>query len=451
MDKAFLKELAEFVSFPSVSAQPKHIADCVKAAKWLSNKLKSAGVSSKMIPIKGPPLVYGRYVSDKKAPHIVLYGHYDVQPAEPFGLWKSEPFKLTQKGNLLFARGVADDKSSVLALLWGLHAAIKTKAPLNITCLFEGEEEGLQSHLAGCIKKLKKQMGKVDFVALSDTTSISPDQLTLTTGVRGVMSIELFVRGLPRDLHSGYGGPIPNAARELSRVIGDLYNSQGWVTIPGFYKGAQAGSPKEIAQLQKICNTPPFARKIGARGYYPHCRGNPFEINCFYPSLEINGITGGYQGVGGKTIIPATASAKITCRIAAGQDPRQVEQAVIGALKERVDHRLFESWIEIHHKATPAYMAPYFSGRKSSAAYARAVETMSGCVKQIIGNSLSSKRDPASIPVLVAFKEILGADSLALGLYQEESHIHSPNENVHIRLLENGIRVWEAFFKRIGR
>lgn len=459
MDKDFLTELAAYVAIPSISADSEYTKECLNAAQWLSAKLRRMGFKSRLVStgVGGKPLVMAtRKSAAKKAPHLVVYGHYDVQPADPLTLWKTKPFEVVQKGGRVFGRGTADNKGPLLALLRGLEAASKknqklgTVPSLNITCLIEGEEEAACSHLPQILEKIKKKIGHVDAVVLSDTASESARQLCLTSGVRGILALEVHLRGLKQDLHSGNGGPVPNAIRELARVLGGLYNAQGWVNIPHFYDGMVPATKAELLDMKRALSPKAFAKEIGARGYYPLDKHGPFEVNRFFPSLEINGITGGYQGAGSKTIVPATASAKITCRIAAGQDPEKLKTYVVEAIKKSVDEKLFSLEVKLEGVPMPAYGLPLANPKVAGDVFARALRLAGESCRIVTGNNARYLREGGSIPILASFKKSLKADSIMLGLFTETSHLHSPNENVSIKLLENGARVWELFFARMG-
>jgi acetylornithine deacetylase/succinyl-diaminopimelate desuccinylase-like protein len=454
--KEFLSELAEYLAIPSVSAKPEHAEDCLRAAGWVGGRLGEMGFATRLVDTGGHPLVMGQRRVAGRVPHLVVYGHYDVQPAEPLELWKTPAFELVVKGQKAYGRGVADNKGPTLALLAGLSDALAKNPdlPLNITCLIEGEEEVGSANLHKTLSALKKELGHIDAVLLSDTSSGSHKDLWITTGLRGVMAFDISLQGLARDLHSGNGGPIPNAVRELTRVLGGLYDAQGWVRIPGFYKGITRGAKAEMAALKRIFTPAEFAHEIGAKGYYRMDGMSPFEVNRFFPSLELNGIYGGYQGEGSKTIIPARATAKMTCRIAPGQDPDALRRAILAEIEKRVDKRLFDLSIKIHEKGTAAYATslPHLSARvkADTSVFAAAFGAVHSAVKEATGNPPQYLREGASIPVLSNIKRILGADAIMLGLFREDSLLHSPNENVDLRLLKIGREVWADFFGRMG-
>jgi len=456
------KTLTQYVGLRSISAQSAHKADCQATATWVLDLLKGLGFGGKLVPTGGHPLVMATFAptglpKSVKIPHVVVYGHYDVQPPEPLDLWKTDAFTLTKKGGKLYGRGSADNKGPTLALIAGLASALEQNPnlPLKITTLIEGEEEIGSAHLHKTLAKLKKQIGPVDAVVLSDTGSKGPNDLIVTTGVRGVMALDVQITALKRDLHSGHGGPVPNAVRELTRVMGSLYRPDGMVSLPGFYKGITKPNRAEVASMNKILKKGDFAREIGAKGYYSMKGMNPFVAMRFLTSIELNGVYGGYQGEGSKTIIPAQATAKLTCRIAPGQDPAHLLKSITGGILQRINKKLFDTSIEIIEAGLPAYAAPLPhldpAAKTQSPRFIDACLALeSACVKVTKRKPLYL-REGASIPVLSTIATELKADSLMLGLFTEDSFLHSPNENVSIKLLENGSKVWAHFFTTLAQ
>lgn len=456
MDKvAFLKELAEYVAIPSVSAQPDHAKDCRHSAEWVADKLKAMGMTVELIETGGHPLVMGTYRVEGNVPHIVVYGHHDVQPADPAKEnWKSPPFVLSERNGGLWARGVADNKGPTLALIHGLAAALKKKPQVNITCLIEGEEEVGSKHLVSTLEKLAPHIGPVDAIVLSDTTSHSPTQLCVTTGTRGIMGFDIHVEALARDLHSGNGGPVPNAARELARVVGLLFDKDGRVTLPGFYDGVLTPTPEQLAGLKASNSHEEFMRQHGNRGFYPLGGTDPFVANRFWPSLEVNGIHSGYEGEGSKTIIPAKAFAKITCRIAPGQDHVKFSQTVVDGVKKLLDQNLFSCEVDFHKKPMPAYgvPVPHLGGDAAGTPprFKEIFQAVHDSVKAVTGQAPMYVAEGASIPVLPDLSRILKTHAIMLGLAGEDSAMHSPDEKADIEILSNGSDAWQKFFETVG-
>jgi acetylornithine deacetylase/succinyl-diaminopimelate desuccinylase-like protein len=455
-ERTFVKDLAEWVAIPSISAKPAFAKDCARAAAWLAGFLKKAGFKVELPAAGGNPVVWATHDAPKGAPHIVIYGHYDVQPPEPLEQWKTSPFELTLKKGVFYARGAADDKGPTFALLNGVVDALRanSRLPVRITTLIEGEEESGSGTFARVLRKIRARIGKVDAVILSDTESQSPSDLIVTTGVRGMIAFDLKLTALARDLHSGQGGPVPNAVRELSRVVGGLYDARGWVNIPGFYQGLIKAPAVELKALKRLYSPSAYARQIGAKGFYPLGGQTPFEAMRFFPSLELNGIFGGYEGEGSKTIIPATATAKLTCRVAPGQDPRKLGLAIWGELLKRVDRRLFDAQVLIHEAGAPAYGVPLphlDKTVKGQESLKNAFLTLEKAVRGTTHKAPIYERDGASIPILTTLTRELGAEAIMLGLATKTAQMHSPNENVPLELLENGRRVWRDFFLGLAK
>lgn len=455
MDKSFIEELRGYVALPSVSAQPVHAQDCVTTAEWVAKKLTSMGLKAELVPTGGHPLVMGTYRVEGKAPHVVVYGHYDVQPVDPTKeQWDSPPFELHERKGRLWARGVADNKGPTLALLWGLSEALKKKPQVNITCLIEGEEEIGSKHLVATLEKLAAKLGPVDAVVLSDTTSLAADRLCVTTGTRGIMGFDIHVQALARDLHSGNGGPVPNAARELARVVAQLFDDEGRVSLPGFYDGAAKPTAEQINGLQEANSQEHFKKEHGNRGFYPLGGTDPFVANRFWPSLEVNGIHSGYEGEGSKTIIPARAVAKMTCRIAPGQDHNKFAQGVIRGVEALLDNKLFTCRVDFHKGAMPAYgvPVPHLGGDAGDTrpSFKDIFQAVHDSTREVTGNPPLYISEGASIPVLPDLSRILKTHAIMLGLAGEDAAMHSPDEKADPGILENGMKVWQKFFEKVG-
>ena len=458
MDEKFLQELKQYVAIPSVSAQPAHKEDCLQAAHWMSDKLQRIGMQSHLEETGGHPLVMATHRStEANAPHIVVYGHYDVQPVDTQKEnWEGRnPFTMEGTGDKALARGVADNKGPTLALLYGLAAALKKDPRANITVLVEGEEEIGSPNLAKTLDRLAPQLGKVDAIVLSDTGSHSAHQLCVTTGTRGIMGFDIKIRGLARDLHSGNGGPVPNAARELARVGAAMFDAEGRVTLPGFYDGIIDVTPEQREGLKATNDQEEFKKAHGNRGFYNLGGVDPFVANRFMPSLELNGIYGGYQGAGSKTIIPAEAVAKFTCRIAPGQDHEQFAKSVIAGVKKLLDQELFTCEVDFHKKPMPAYNAPvpHLGGAADKGVSERfkdIFQAVHDSTQAVTGKAPLYVAEGASIPVLPDFRRILNAHAIMLGLAGEDAGMHSPQENADLPMLEAGMKVWEEFFESVG-
>jgi acetylornithine deacetylase/succinyl-diaminopimelate desuccinylase-like protein len=427
-------ELSDYLRFPSVSAQPKHRPDLQACAEWVVKHCQSIGLHSRLCPTAGNPVVVAKTPpirsNGTRRPHFLVYGHYDVQPPEPFELWKSPPFEPRVEGRSIFARGACDNKGQNLAHLKAVEAYLKTGTPLpcDLTFVIEGEEEVGSTSLASFLKKNYKELA-CDAVVISDTGMPSPKLPALTYALRGIAAFEITVYGPARDLHSGiFGGTVENPAIALCQIIARLRDKNGRVAIPGFYDDVQplsayekkqfARLPFKVSDYQKLVGVP---KLFGERGY------TPFEQRSARPTIEINGLTSGYQGEGSKTIIPAWARVKITTRLVPDQDPARIIKLVHRHLK-RLCPPTVRIEIESGHGATPYLVSPTSS---QSQAALRALKSAFGCEPVLM-------REGGSIPIVNDFKRILKADALMLGLALPDDNAHSPNEKFSLDCFARG-------------
>ncbi len=429
--KRFIQELIEYVSIPSVSAQEKHKADMRKAADWIAERARGAGLDAKIFETKGHPIMLARTPRRKDRPHFLVYGHYDVQPPEPFELWKSPPFEPRVKGNVLFGRGASDNKGQHVAHLRALEAyhATGTELPCDISFLVEGEEEVGSEHLAQFLQKNRKTLD-CDSVVISDTGIPSLDQPALTYSLRGIVAFEIVVHGPSRDLHSGlFGGSLDNPAMALAQMLAQLRDKNGRITIPGFYDDVKPLTKFERQQIAKLhFNAREYAEFLGVPELFGEKGFTPNEQRSARPTLEINGLTSGYQGQGSKTIVPSWARAKITCRLVANQKPEKVRAAVIAHLK-KICPPTVRLEIEGGHGGDPYMVDP-------TSALAQAALS---AVRKAFKAEPVLLREGGSIPIVNDFKRILGADTLMLGLALPEDNAHSPNERFSLECFEKGM------------
>jgi acetylornithine deacetylase/succinyl-diaminopimelate desuccinylase-like protein len=431
--KRFLAEFCDYLRFPSVSAQPAHKKDLHACAEWLVAHCRAIGLEARLCPTGGHPIVIAktpRAKSKTKRPHYLVYGHYDVQPPEPLELWNSPPFEPRIVGRTIFARGSTDNKGQNFAHLKAVEAYLKTNTPLpcDLTFVIEGEEEVGSESLSGFLKKNRRELDCAA-VVISDTGMPSPKFPALTYALRGIIAFEITLHGPSHDLHSGvFGGAVENPAMALARLLAQIRDDQGRVTIPGFYddvaplskfeREQAAHYPLPDAQLKKLLGSPQL---FGERGF------TATEQRSARPTFEINGLTSGYQGAGNKTIVPAWARAKITCRLVPDQKPGQIRKIVVAHLK-KICPPTVRMEIEAGHGAEAYHVSP--TSPQAQAAL-RALEKAFGC-KPIL------MREGGSIPIVNEFKKILGADSLLLGLGLPDDNAHSPNEKFNLDCFEKG-------------
>jgi acetylornithine deacetylase/succinyl-diaminopimelate desuccinylase-like protein len=429
-----LNELCDYLRFPSVSAQPKHAPDMRACAAWLAAHCNRIGLESEVVPGSGHPVVVARTprpaAQQRGRKHFVVYGHYDVQPPEPFELWDSPPFEPRITGGKLFARGSSDNKGQNFAHLKAVEAYLKTGTPLpcDLTFVIEGEEEVGSKGLPEFLKTHREEL-LCDAVVVSDTGMPARGLPALTYGLRGIMALEIVLHGPARDLHSGiFGGSVDNPAMALCQLLSKLRDKNGRVAIPGFYddvKPLTTYERRETARLpikerdyKKLLGVPAL---FGERGF------TVLEQRAARPTLEINGLTSGYQGEGSKTIVPSWARVKITMRLVPDQKPERIRKLVLKHLKS-ICPPTVRLEVQAGHGAEPYVVSP-----KSAQAQAalRSMGKAFGCEPVLM-------REGGSIPIVNEFKRILGVDTLLLGLALPDDNAHSPNEKFELECFEKG-------------
>ena len=430
--------LFELLRIPSISAQEAHREDCLKAALWVRDRLAALAFRVEIRPTPGHPVVLGHFdgPEDYKGPHILFYGHYDVQPPDPLELWHAPPFEPQlidgPHGKRFVARGAVDDKGQVTMFLEALRAWHESGGgiPAKITVIVEGEEEVGSKNLEPFLKANKAELTS-DIALISDTNMWDVDTPALTTSLRGLTYIQLTVKAASRDLHSGlYGGSALNSINALTRILGDLHDENGRIQLPGFYDKVQPISNAQRAQWDSLgFREDAFLGDIGLstpsgeRGY------SALERLWARPTADINGIWGGYTGQGAKTVIAAEASAKITFRMVSGQDPDEV----MGQFKAFVEARL-----------PPGATADYEGGHGSPGVQVNAdspwVRAAQAALGEEYGKPAVLMGSGGSIPVVVSLKNVLGIDTLLMGFGLDDDRIHSPNEKFEQKCFHHGIR-----------
>ena len=435
----FLNELIELLRIPSISARSEHKDDMLACAEAMKQKLIDAGVDkAEVYKTDGHPIVYGEKLIDASKPTVLVYGHYDVQPPEPLELWHSGPFEPVIKDGKLYARGSADDKGQVYMHVKALETMMATNSlSTNIKFIIEGEEEIGSPNLATFVKE-HKDLLKADVILISDTSMLSLDTPSMDVGVRGLSYIEIEVTGPDRDLHSGvYGGAVANPITILAKMIASLHDENNHITIPGFYDDVVESSAEE----RKLMAEAPFdeaeyKKDLGVKELWGEKGYTTNERTGIRPTLELNGIWGGYMGEGSKTVLPSKAHAKISCRLVPNQKSDTITELLINHLNKIAPPHVSIKTI-IHHGGEP-YMTPIDS--KGYKAAAKAIETTFG--KQPI-----PVRGGGSIPICALFEQELGIKIIFMGFGLDSDNLHSPNEKYDLANYYKGIETIPYFHK----
>lgn len=442
----FTRELCDYLRFPSVSAQAQHRKDLTRCAGWLVDHCRRIGLETELHPTQGNPIVIARTPraqGAKRRPHFLVYGHYDVQPPEPFELWHSPPFEPRISGGRVYARGATDNKGQHLAHLNAVEAYLKTGTPIpcDLTFLIEGEEEVGSVSLGSFLPKHAREL-HCDAVVISDNGLPGLKLPALTYALRGILAVEVTVHGPSRDLHSGiYGGCVDNPAMALCQMLAQLRDTNGRVAIPGFYDGVAPLSAYERRQLQRLPQHDATMAKFlgvprlsGERGY------TATERRSARPTVEINGLTSGYQAEGSKTIIPAWARAKLTFRLVPNQKPEEISRRVVKHLKTLCPPGV-RLEIKPGHGGDPYLVSP--RSREAQAALR--------ALKAAFHHEPILIREGGSIPIVNEFKRHLGAETLLLGLALPDDNAHSPNEKFDLACYRAGMRMSAHLWQELTR
>lgn len=439
----YLSELFELLRIPSVSADSRHKDDVRKAAVYVLRKLQDAGVDkAELMETSGHPIVYAEKIIDPAKPTVLVYGHYDVQPPDPLALWNSPPFEPTVRDGKIYARGSCDDKGQFYMHIKALEIMVKHgQVPCNIKFMIEGEEEVGSAHLGEFVKANKSKL-KADVILISDTSLISLDQPSITAGLRGLSYMEVQVTGPNRDLHSGvYGGAIANPANVLCQMIASLHDENGKVKIPGFYDDVAELSTEERAALNRApFNLDDYKKELGIADVRGESGYTTLERTGIRPTLDVNGIWGGYTGEGAKTVLPSTASAKISMRLVPHQNPDKIT-ALFTRHFQSLAPKSVTVKVTAHHGGEAA-VTPTDS--KAFRAAARAFE-------EVWGKTPIPTRDGGSIPIVALFKKELGLDTVLMGFGLDSDALHSPNEHYGIRNFLIGIETIVAFHRNYAQ
>lgn len=440
----YIEELKEFLRIPSISTLPDHKNDMKTAAEFVADKLRLAGMENvQIIETKGHPLVYADWLNAPGKPTVLIYGHYDVQPVDPINLWDSPPFEPTIKEDKIYARGATDDKGQMFMHIKSVEAFMKTRGslPLNIKFIIEGEEEIGSGNLDEFVNK-NQSMLQCDAVLISDTALYGPGIPTLTYGLRGLCYMEIELTGPNRDLHSGtFGGAVENPINALADIISKLKDKDGKITIPGFYKDVK----KLTAQERKNFRALPFSEKkfaqaLGVKLLKGEKGFTTLERIWARPTLDCNGIVGGFTGEGAKTVLPSKAKAKISMRLVPEQDPKKISK-LFKSYINKIAPKTVKVEIKDLHGAYPIATS---LDDKATLAAARALT-------KVFGKKTVFMREGGSIPIVVVFAKKLKAAPVLMGMGLNSENLHSPNEHFNLNHFQLGILCSAYFFDEYSK
>lgn len=435
----FLSELFELIRIPSISSIQDHKDDMLRTAElWKKFIIEAGADRAEVMPSEGNPVVYGEKIVDPNKPTVLVYGHYDVMPVDPIEAWESDPFKPEIRDGKIFARGADDDKGQAFMHAKAFELMVKTNTlPCNVKFMIEGEEE-IGSPSLGNFCKKHKELLKADIILVSDTTMISTDIPSITTGLRGLAYMEVEVTGPNRDLHSGlYGGAVANPINVLSRMIAQLQDENFRITIPGFYDDVIEVMPAERTEMAKApFDLDEYKKSLDIEEEEGEAGFSTMERTGIRPSLDVNGIWGGYIGEGAKTVIPSKAYAKISMRLVPNQDNKKIAQLFANYFESLAPKSVKVKVTELHGGypyVSPTDMHAYQAAEKAYTA--------------TFGKKPIPVRSGGSIPIISTFEKILGLKSILMGFGLESDAIHSPNENYPLFNFYKGIETIPYFYK----
>jgi acetylornithine deacetylase/succinyl-diaminopimelate desuccinylase-like protein len=437
----FLDDFAELIAIPSISTDPSHEGDVRTAADWVAERMRRAGLTASVVDTDGHPLVVGRHDAGAGAPTLLVYAHYDVQPADPLAEWRSPPFALTRYGQNFIARGAADDKAQVILQISAAEAALKTTGlPVSLVLLFEGEEEVGSTHLTPYVKAHAREL-RADHVVIGDSMMFAPDRPSLIFGTRGMAYIEIDVRAGTHDLHSGqYGGAVPNPAHALARIIASFHDDDGRVAVEGFYDAVRDVSPELRGAWTRLgYDEAAFQRSTGGATLVGEPGFSTPERLWIRPCLDVNGMISGYTGPGKKTVLPARASAKVSCRLVPDQDPDGITELLRRHVARHAPGDV-EVTVTGYQENRPWRAEPegkLYRAAASAFASVYGVEPVRVC-------------HGGTLPIAVDFAELLTPSVAVMGFALPGANMHAPNEWIPVSQLERGMRVMARLYGELA-
>ena len=438
----YLSELKELLAIPSVSSQSERKPEMHRTAEWLKNHMTNIGLQNvQILETEGHPVVYADWLGAAGKPTILIYGHYDVQPEDPVDLWKTPPFEATERDGHLYARGAADDKGQIFIHLKALEAFLKNGGtlPANIKIIFEGEEEIGSEHLSKFIAD-HKDLLKADLIVISDSDFFAKGVPSVTYGLRGISYMEVEVTGPNSDLHSGsFGGSVHNPIQALTEMIASLHDNNGRITVKGMYEDVRLLTKAERAAFKKLpWNDRKYAKSLGLKQLYGEKGFTTLERLWARPTLECNGIWGGYTGEGAKTVLPSKAFAKISMRLVPDQSSAKIAKLFEKHIKA-ITPKTIDVKVRDLHGGDPV-LTPIDSP---------GVQAAVAALEKGFGKKPLYQRDGGSIPIVVDFKRLLGIDSVLLGFGLPDENAHAPNEFINLDNFFGGIKTAAHYYNEL--
>jgi acetylornithine deacetylase/succinyl-diaminopimelate desuccinylase-like protein len=451
-----VEKLKEFIRHPSVSADPAFKAGMKGALDFTSGLLTSIGFKVEVVKTDLHPIILATRGDNPAWPHVVIYGHYDVQPADPLNLWASPAFEPEIRGNRLYGRGAADNKGPLMVHIAAVAKLLERRPdlPLRITFLIEGEEEMGSPSFPKFLEAYGERLKQADLVYLSDTLLPREDQVVITCGLRGLVLCDVVVTGAKSDLHSGlHGGVLRNPIQAISELCASLHTPDGRVAIDGFYDDVMPVEPWERAEIAKLgADTEEYRKFLGIQAFHTPPGYTPFEAIRVLPTLEFNGIGGGYQGEGSKTVIPSKAFVKISCRLVANQTPEKIRALLYAAIRERMPKDVTFEIID-QHTGTPYVVVPpdrSNTPKNQSPVLAKAFRAADAVIADVFGKPPLYLREGGSVPIISDIKRVTGLDSVMMGLFLPEDNLHAPNESFNLDVMAKGMRASERILEAIA-
>jgi acetylornithine deacetylase/succinyl-diaminopimelate desuccinylase-like protein len=438
-----LEEFYSFLRFPSISTDSDYSEKVSECAQWLSEKLRGIGLETKLVPTSGHPVVWARNKHQPGRRTVLIYGHYDVQPPDPLELWDSPPFEPVLKNGYVFARGATDNKGQILSHIFGIQEALERDRdlPVNVDLVIEGEEESGSANLGNFLSQNREAL-KCDVVMVSDTGMIAPGTPTISYALRGVVALELKVTGPKIDLHSGiYGGAVANPLAAMARLLASLHDRDGRIAIPGFYDEVEPlqNWEREMWSKLPVDADAMVLKESGAPELFGEKGFSTLERIWARPTAEINGMGGGYQGKGTKTVLPSYAMAKLTFRLV----PKQNGDVIVDLARKHLEKNLPAG---VTLEMTSGHHGPWYSTDPHNQ-FGQAAQR---ALRKAFGKDAVLIREGGSIPIVSQFRDILGVETLLLGLALHDCRAHSPNENFPLENLDAGMRMNQAVLQELA-